>query len=111
VAAAKVRLGQMRHRVVLQAASRPQDASGEPVESWSDVATLWAKVEPLSATETYRARQAGAELSHRVTVHYRAGVTPTGNRLKLGDRVLNVRGVRCPDEARVWLELSCLEEL
>lgn len=104
-------VGLMRDRVVLQRVTRPQDDSGEPVERFADAAADWAQVTPLSSAEVFRARQAGEQLSHRVTMRYREGVAATTHRLVLAPsgRVLNIAGVKDLENRKEWMELTCLE--
>ena len=115
-----LRAGKLNKRVTLQ---RPRDADerdthGQPVDDWPDVATVWAAVEPLSAGESQRAQQAGADLTHRVTIRYRADVLSNW-RVKFDDprrpaetrtRYLAIVGPpRDPDERGEYLELLCQE--
>jgi SPP1 family predicted phage head-tail adaptor len=41
----------------------------------TDIATVWAKVEPLEGNEQLRAMQAGMTRPHRFTIRWRAGIT------------------------------------
>lgn len=44
--------GALRHRITLQAAVDTQDGTtGEPVRSWSTIATVWASVLPMKGRE------------------------------------------------------------
>lgn len=67
-----MRLGQ---KVIVRAMVRVEDAYGGYTETAQDVATWWAKVEPLQGTEQVQAMQAGLRSPHRFTGHYRAGIT------------------------------------
>ena len=55
------------------------------------MATVWAAVDPVSGREYYAAEQAQSEVTHKVRLRYRAGVTP-GMRVLLGQRRLHIRG-------------------
>jgi len=100
--------GKLRHRVTIQQLVATDDGYGGITETWQDVATVWAAVEPLRGTERYRAQQVQAELSHKVTIRYRPGIKPD-MRLKYGDRILEIEAVIDVEERHRWLELLCSE--
>lgn len=103
-----VKAGRLRHRVTLQSAADTADGGGGFTTTWSDVATVWAAIEPLAARERLFAQQLENPVTHRVTIRYRAGVTAT-MRLKFGARVFNIRGVINAGERDRTLELLCEE--
>lgn len=100
--------GKLRHRVTIQQLVKADDGYGGIVETWQDVATVWATVEPLRGSERYRAQQVQSELTHKVTMRYRPGVKPQ-MRLLYGDRVLEIEAVIDVEERHRWLELLCSE--
>lgn len=67
----------LRHRVVIQAPVETQNTSTGDMEiSWQDVATVWASIEPLSAREFIAAQSENNEVTARVTIRFRQGITP-----------------------------------
>ena len=107
----------LRHRLVLQQEVRTPDESGGFTREWQDVAALWAEVIPLGGSESrqnmaskefFMAGQLQAQVSHRVLLRYRDGVT-TAMRLVFGERVFNIRSVISPHEGREQLELLVQE--
>ena len=100
--------GQLRHRVTLQSKTEARNDYGEPEHTWSDEATLYAKVDPLSADERTDAQQVGSQRTHKVTIRYRPGVT-SEKRLRFDGRTLNITSVINPLEYDRWLELECEE--
>ncbi len=100
--------GAINRRVTIQAVTDTTDAGGGRAQTWAMLATVWARVEPLSGDERARAEQVAADLSHRVTVRYRDDVTPR-HRLLYGSRVLKILAVRDADEKHERLELLCAE--
>jgi len=102
--------GSLRHRVEILAASLTSDGAGGFVENWAAVATVFACVEPLSATSRFGADQRLEKVSHRVTLRMRADVA-SGMRLRMGgDRIFDIRTVHDPDETGRWLVLAVEEE-
>lgn len=103
-----MRAGTLRHLVELQSPSLAQNAYGEPIESWTTYAAVWAAIRPLSAVETPQAPQATPIATHQVTLRYTTGVT-SGHRIKFGTRYLNVESVLNTDERNRELLLQCRE--
>ena len=104
--------GRFNRRVTLQSPAGSRDAVGERVTTWTDVATVWAAVEPLSTRETFAAAQAQSEATHRITVRYSATTAAIGPewRVKLGARLMPIVGrPRNVREANHIIELICAE--
>jgi SPP1 family predicted phage head-tail adaptor len=104
--------GEFRTPVVLQNATYTKNSVGQPVETWSDVATIWAKVSPLSAREQFYAAQTQASRTHNVIMRYDSRVTPTC-RLKIAgtDRILAIEGVRDLEERRQYMVVGATEQV
>jgi SPP1 family predicted phage head-tail adaptor len=110
-----MRTGDLRQRITLQSNYRNRSASGVITDSWSDVATLWARIENATGRESFAGGQVNAENSHTITIRWLAGVTAE-MRVAYVDqkgggntRYFDIRGVVNPDETRTMLMLSCLE--
>jgi len=101
-------IGKLRHRITLQEIIKTDDGYGGIVETWKDIATVWAAIEPLKGTERYQAQQVQSELTHKVTIRYRAGIKPQ-MRILYGNRVFDIEAVIDVDERHRWLELLCSE--
>lgn len=100
--------GKLQHRVSLQAATETPTDTGEVTRVWTTYATVWARVEPLAGRELVYAQQTTPDVTHRVTLRYRAGVT-TAHRLLYGSRILHIRAARNVEEDDVELQLDCQE--
>jgi SPP1 family predicted phage head-tail adaptor len=100
--------GDLRHRVTVQAVTTTRDQVGGTVETWTDVATLWAKVEPLSAGERYWRQQMNAYAAWKITVRFRDDLTAK-HRVKFGTRTFEVRSVTNLDMLSRFSELACDE--
>lgn len=102
--------GLYRTKLTLQQASSTTDSIGQPIATWSDVATVWARVEPLSGKEQYWAMQVHASVSHKVTCRYNAAIVPTGRLVIYGtNRILNITSVADFDERRVEMTIMATE--
>jgi len=85
-----------------------QDSYGAPVESWSEVAALWAAKEPLSGREFFDAQQVFSENVTRFRIRYREGVDTT-MRIAHGGRLYNIKSILDPEERHQELHLLCAE--
>jgi SPP1 family predicted phage head-tail adaptor len=103
-----MRAGELRHRVTIQQATTARDGFGAEVETWADLATVWAKVETVSGTETIGPEQLEtATLTHQVTVRWRDDLKPTMQVL-WKDRTFTIRAV-IADNANKQITLLCDE--
>ncbi|TXH06683.1 MAG: head-tail adaptor protein [Rhodocyclaceae bacterium] len=64
--------GQLNHRIRIQRPMLIKDALGAPSQTWADVATVWADIQPLSGREARMADRIAAEITHQITVRYRS---------------------------------------
>lgn len=101
--------GKLRHRITIQQPTNTAGSMGQVTTTWSDLATVWASVEPLSGSERWRAQQVQPGVSHKVTLRYLAGVTPA-MRVQHGTRYLNIDSVLNTEERNVELVLNCVEQ-
>ena len=100
--------GQLRHQVTIETRSRNVDAGGGSPDGWAAVATVWARIEPTTASERDHGQLLEATISHQVTIRYLGSVSPR-ERLRFGSRVFRIHGVRTPAEIRHILILNCEE--
>lgn len=102
--------GKLRHRVTIQEPVQLQDSeSGGVVPSWLDIATVWAEVYPLSAREFISAQAEQSEVTTRITIRYRPGIT-NKHRILFRQQVFNITGVLPdPDSGMEYLTLPCSE--
>jgi SPP1 family predicted phage head-tail adaptor len=107
-------IGQLNRRVQLQQPDDETDARLGRVPGYATVATVWASVFPLSGRAFFDARQLQSELSHRITIRYRTDITAAWRVRFYENGQYRVFRIDAPpinvDDARVWLELMCVEE-
>lgn len=85
--------GKLRHRIKIQAPGMSQDpVTGEMVQGWTDLASVWASVEPLSARDFIAAQSNQSEISARIVIRYRPGILPTMRIIHRG-KVYGIQGV------------------
>lgn len=105
-----VRTGDFTRRVTLQSRSSTPNGFGQASQTWSDVLTCWARLEPLSGRELMLAQATSAEVTHQVEIFYRPSIT-AAMRVVYQGRFFNILSVIDPDMAHVTLELLCSEGL
>lgn len=98
----------LRHRVTIQQPQETADGLGGVSISWQDVAEVWAQIVPLNGGESMFAFQQQAQVSHRITIRYRADVDAS-MRIVFEGRAFNIRSVVNVQEAKVMLELLAQE--
>lgn len=110
-----MRAGDLRHRVTLQQRSTAADSLGQQLTTWTDLFTVWAEIESLTARELLAAQAVQSEVSHRITVRYRAelanpiAVSPL--RVVYKGRYFNIGGALNVDERNRTIELLAGEGL
>lgn len=84
--------GRLRHRVSIERITRTQDpVTGAIVETWTEIAKVWAAVEPLSAREFVQSAAGQSEVTARITIRTR-DILATDRIIHRGT-VYNIRGV------------------
>jgi len=94
--------GALRSRLVLQAVTAVPDGLGGFAESWSDVAMVFARIEPVSADSRFGAGQTLETVTHRVTLR-RRGDVEAGMRFVGDGRRFEIVTVHDPDESGRYL--------
>lgn len=70
--AGQTQAGALDRRITIQRASVAASGYNEPVETWSDLAEVFAQRYDASGYEQYRALEVGAQISTRFKVRYSA---------------------------------------
>lgn len=114
-----MRSGDLNRRIILQQRSTAQDTFGQQSTTWTDFATVWAKVEPLSGREQMAAQAMQSSVTHQITIRYqtqfadpkvmaamRATLTKDGV-----TRIFNILDARDEEERRHSLIMDAEEGL
>lgn len=89
--------GKRDRRITIQRATITQDpGSGENVETWATLATVWAEVVQVSDGERVRAAEVAASITTRFRILYSATVADVNpkDRISYGGRTFDVWGVK-----------------
>ena len=77
--------GKLRHRVRIERLEYLTDSNGDVVQDsatgatsqeWTEVATVWASIEPLSAREFVQSQATQSQVVARITIRFRSGLDP-----------------------------------
>lgn len=101
-------VGAMRERVTLYAQTQTVSTAGDITTTWAELATFWARVQPLSATQIMLAGRDDAVRRYEMTIRYRSDVS-TNSRIMWRGRRFDVTGVTDETEQRVFLSVLLLE--
>lgn len=103
--------GRLNQHITIQRLDKTaRDALGQPKkDAWVDVCACWAEITVASVREFWAAKAAHAELTHRVTIRYRKGIT-ADMRVLWGSRELKIAAPPADyNSRRQYLVLKCRE--
>ncbi len=95
--------GKLNKRITFQL----QDLDSED-EDWKDIATTWANINPISGKEYYSAETINSDLTHKIRLRYRKGITPD-MRILYNGRIFYIVSVINEFERNSILQLMCRE--
>lgn len=102
-----VPIGEMRHRLALQAPLATDDGGGGVTRTWALVAEVWGAIRPATGNETAEADGRHGRVSHEIWIRHRSSVVPE-MRFALGARLFEIHAVIDSGERHRFLK--CLVE-
>lgn len=101
-----MRAGSLNTRITIQQQSTTQDALGQPVNTWTDVANAWADVKQVSGLSAIKA---GADVSTtRASIRIRRNATVTAHmRVVVGLTAYNIEAVLDDIAGHEYTDLVC----
>lgn len=104
----KLLVNRLNKRVTIQRLEKVPDDYGQPIDTWVDVATVWAAIEPLRGREYFSAMSEHAEVTTRIRIRYRDDIDRT-MKIKHGGTMFEILHIIHPDFAKKELQLMCKE--
>ena len=108
-----LRAGALGQRITLQQRTVAQDPTGGQLAIWTDVATVWAEVVPLSGRELIAAQAVASETSHQITLRWQPAFADakavTAMRVVMNGRYFNISAAINEDERNRTLVLLVAE--
>lgn len=104
-----IKAGELTQRIAFQRdESSTVDDYGQVTRAWNTYYTTWASVRPLSGREQEQGMARQASISHRVRMRFKGGVLH-GDRISMGNRILEIVSIRNIDEGSWELEIDAVE--
>jgi SPP1 family predicted phage head-tail adaptor len=104
-----MRAGKLRHRLVIQRATTTQGSTGQPVKTWTTLATVWGDVKGIESDETEGGeKQTLAIAKYDILIRYFAGLTAL-DRLIHDGKVLEIASTPVEDGRKRWMTLQARE--
>ncbi len=94
--------GALRTELALEKAHTAPDGMGGFSEQWHEVATVFARIEPLAAQSRFGADKMLETVTHRIALRKRDGIEG-GMRFRRGGRIFEIVTVHDPDESGRYL--------
>ncbi len=88
-----MRVGLLDRRLTIQQKSIAQDGSGQAIETWTDLITVWGQIRPDRGSERFMARQIIGKAVMTFIVRFRTGITVL-NRILFNDQIYDIHDVR-----------------
>jgi SPP1 family predicted phage head-tail adaptor len=87
--------GKLDRRLIIQRKSVTESTSGEPIETWSPLATVWAQQRPNRGAERFSARQLVGEAVMTFQMRYRADLALTvQDRIEYEGKLWDIKDIR-----------------
>ena len=108
-----MRAGSLRHRLIIQ---EPTSSTGggfgaSRKQDFQDWITVHGAIWPLRGVELLTAQQLGSEVTSRIRIRYKDGITPR-HRIQLGDTTTyyDIVSVINPEKRNIYLDLMVREQ-
>jgi SPP1 family predicted phage head-tail adaptor len=97
--------GKLNRRITIQQQATTQDEYGQPVETWTTFAEVWAEIRDMTGKEYFAAQATQNAVQTKITIRYRAGIVPA-MRVVHGADVYNIEAVLGQDKISLLLMCS-----
>lgn len=87
-----VAAGTLDRRITLEQVSRTQNGKGEPIETWSTLAEVWAEAREPTGRELFAAEQRTAQIDRVFTLRWRDDLTPD-HRIRYGGQIYDIDSI------------------
>lgn len=102
------KFSELQKRITFQKPLKTDDGNFGSIITWQDVATVWAKIEPLSGREFFESQQIQKEITHKITIRSRKDINET-MRIKYEERYFNIEAILDLEEKGKIMEIMATE--
>lgn len=99
--------GKLRHRVTFETSTVSQNDYGEPVDSWADITTVWARVQPTAGKERFAAMQQQSGIDYVIECRYQSALSDLAaeDRATFDSKTYDIKAVINVDERNRELQV------
>jgi SPP1 family predicted phage head-tail adaptor len=101
-------IANLNQRATIEQPVRTSDGAGGASESWSTLAVVWAKLEPVTSTDRFAAAALEAKSRYKLTLR-RLASAAAGMRAVIGSRTFAINGVLDAGPGAPLMTLLCEE--
>jgi len=101
-----MKAGQLDQRISVERLVEGYDELGQPINTWLPIVQTWAHVQPLVGREYIAAGALLSEVTARVRMRYRPGIT-AADRVIHNGKVYGITSVADVHSSRRELQLMC----
>jgi len=101
-------IGELRNRILIQDLVLTSDGQGGFSEAWVDVATVWAKVNPIKKSERIYAGRIEYQRTHEVTIRNLSAITNTMS-IIFNNATLQIKSTRSLQNQPFYMVIDCEE--
>lgn len=107
-----MRAGELRHRLIIEAASEASDGMGGVTTTWATFKTVWGAIWPIKGAEFTSMMQTASEITTKIRIRYLAGLTAK-HRIKwiVGSSTTyyDIEEMIDADKRNIFYDLMCKE--
>jgi len=101
-----MRAGDLRHYAAFQDVAEVEDGMGGITETWSTSFSAYIAIWPFSVNESAENMRISADVTHKIRMRYRTGVTPI-MRIVWNSRTFEIKAII--SRGKHTMDLVCLE--
>ena len=101
-----MKAGALDQRIVIERLVEGYDELGQPINDWLPIVQTWAHVQPLVGREYLAAGALLSEVTARISLRYRPGIT-AADRVIHDGKVYGITSVADVHSSRRELQLQC----
>lgn len=99
--------GELNRQIVIQSRDPGTDNAGQPVQTWTTLATVWADVRGATGMGTIKSAVGGVEINaYSFRIRYRTDVD-AAKRVVFNGQNFDVKAVRHDFARKEWTDLVC----
>ena len=103
-------ISDLNRKISLEEPTLVQDSIGGSTTTWAEIKSLWAKIEPKSASQIKWSDQLQHRITHKITVRYSASlILDIDQRIIYKSRIFHIKGFRNLMESNTFYEIDAEE--